>query len=100
MSEGGRELRASDQASAEREEEENACEEQHFSGRTVGMWSVADTVGRGGAPIDVGWDGRRRIFWKRWGHGMLCAFNGICTIKYSIADGVRASFELARSLFV
>ena len=70
---GGGELRAGDEAGAKREEKEDASQEQHLFGRTVGDWSVADTVGRSGAPIDVGRDGWRRIFWQRWGHGVFCA---------------------------
>jgi hypothetical protein len=65
---GGGELRAGDEAGAEREEEEEASEEQHFSGWTVGGRGVADAVGRGGAPIDAGRDDWRRIFWGRCGH--------------------------------
>src|SRR6266403_1488126 len=70
---GGGELRAGDEAGAESEEEEDAGEEQHFSGRTVRSRNVADAIGRGGAPIDVGREGRRRIYWEGWGHGIFCA---------------------------
>jgi len=70
---GGGELRAGDEAGAESEEEEDAGEEQHFSGRTVRSRNVADAIGRGGAPIDVGREGWRRIYWEGWGHGIFCA---------------------------
>jgi hypothetical protein len=70
---GRGELRAGDEAGTKREEEEDAREEQHFSGRAVGDGGVANAAGRDGAPIDVGRDGWRRIFWERWGHGMFCA---------------------------
>jgi hypothetical protein len=70
---GGGELGAGYEAGAEREEEEEAGEEEHFSGRRVGDRSVADGAGRGGTPIDVGREGWRRIFWWRWGHGIFCA---------------------------
>ena len=65
---GRRELRAGDEAGAKREEEEDASEEQHFSGWPIGDMGVADTVDRGGAPIDVGRGGWRWIFWRRCGH--------------------------------
>jgi hypothetical protein len=70
---GSGELRAGYEAGAKREKEEDAREEQHFSGRAVGDGGVADAAGRGGAPIDMGRDGWRRVFWERWGHGMFCA---------------------------
>ena len=70
---GSRELCAGHEAGAKREKEEDTSEEQHSLGRTVGDRGVANRVGRSGAPIDVGRDGWRRVFWKQWGHGMFCA---------------------------
>jgi len=73
LSEGSRKLRAGDETGAEGEGEEEASEEKRFSGRTMERRSVTDAVGRGGGPIDVAREGWRRIFWKRWGHGIICA---------------------------
>lgn len=70
---GSGELGSGDQARAKRQEKENAREKQHFFGGTIGRRGVADTVSRGGAPIDVGREGWRRIFWKRCGHEIFCA---------------------------
>jgi len=70
---GIRELRASYEASAKGEEEEDASEDQHLSGRAVGDGGVANTGRKGGAPIDADRGGWRWIFWKRCGHEMFCA---------------------------
>jgi hypothetical protein len=84
LSVGGGELGSGDEASAEREKEEDASEEKHSPGRTVGDRGVADTIGRG-APIDVRRYGWRWIFWRRWGHGIFCARIEIGILQYSIA---------------
>lgn len=67
------ELRAGHQTSTKREEEENASEDQHLSGRAVGDGSVANTGWKGGAPFGVERNRWRWIFWKGCGHEAFCA---------------------------
>ena len=96
LSVGSRELRASDEASAKREEEEDTSKNQHLSGRTVGDRGVADAAGRCGAPIHVHGNGRRRIFWEWRAHEVADVTFGIVTCQYSTIARVRARTEALR----
>ena len=91
LSVGSRELRASDEARAKREEEEDTSKDQHLPGRTVGDRGVADATGGRGAPIHAHGNGRRRIFWEWRAHEVAGVTFGIGTCKYSTIARVRAS---------
>jgi hypothetical protein len=88
---GDGELRAGDEAGAEREEEENACEEQGLWGRARRDVCVLELLRRDGAPIEVERNGGRRIFWEWSGHEILRAMKLIGTYKYNTGSNDRAS---------
>lgn len=69
VSEGDGELRARSEAGAERKEEEDAGDDEHFP-RQAGTRGVIEIGGGNGAPIDVDRNGAARVFWRRWVHEM------------------------------
>lgn len=88
---GDGELRAGDKAGAKSEEEENACEEQCFWGRTRRDVGVLELLRRDGAPVEVERDRGRRIFREWSGHEIFRARKLMDTSKYNIGGKVRAS---------
>jgi len=54
---------------------------------------VSKLLRRDGAPVEVEWNGGRRIFWEWSGHEMFRAGKMIGTYKYNTNGNVRASVE-------
>lgn len=60
---GDRELRAGYKAGAKSKQEQDTGEGERFRGRPAWNGNVLPFTGRSGAPIDVDWDGGRKVFW-------------------------------------
>jgi len=88
---GDGEMRARDEASAEREEKEHAGEEQSLAGRMIGNGGVGGRAGRNEAPIQVDRERGGCAFWERVAHEGGRRSTKMDTLKYSTIARCRAS---------
>ena len=83
-------LRAGDEAGAKSEKKQYARKVQRFYRgarriRRIGVRAVGN-----GAPIKIGWDGWRGVFWRCGAHEVLGAASRIGKEQYNISSRVRA----------
>jgi hypothetical protein len=90
------ELGAGYKAGAKSEEEKNAREIEGLERRGRRYSHIARLKKCCGAPIDVDWNGRWRIFRERVAHEAAGEINKFNTNQYSTSEWVRASFESRR----
>ena len=89
-----RELSAGDQTGAKSKQKQDACKDERSCGRAARSRDVLEFVNRNGAPIDVDWDGGRKIFWRWRGHEIFRTANSVRKKQYNTVPAVRASSQV------
>ena len=87
-----RELSAGDQAGAKSKQKQDACKDERSCGRAARNRGVLEFVNRNGAPIDIDWDGWRKVFWGWRGHEVFRSADSVRKKQYNTVAAVRASF--------
>jgi hypothetical protein len=86
-----RELSTGDQAGAKSKQKQDACKDERSCGRAAGNRGVLEFVNRHGAPIDVDWDGWRKVFWGWRGHEKFRTTNSVRKEQYNTVVAFRTS---------